>query len=297
MFNNFPFQFNFPSQGVECAFCLPNGQVIKVRFSSDQKKIYMQRQKRRFMLKQNILVLANQIHNANSIAQINTIAKMNNICDCCDYSGLHMDAAKYSLVAILESMNRFSELRSKMCFLGSDTAFAKLIADLERGDVTVLQKFGLDSILPSNEVQKITQLIKSNNASGEVNDNIAYAVAGGGLFDGIMLREKSFNNSSLFRTLINLSGGCKSGFSPTGCSSIKSIVDHEVGHLIDFSRGISSKKEFISYHGSLTSSDIRSGLSEYACHSIVEFFAEGYSEYCNNAYPREISKKIYSFIK
>ena len=84
-----------------------------------------------------------------------------------------------------------------------------------------------------------------------------------------------------------------SKFHPEGCDTLQSIIDHEIGHLLDNTYGIVKSKEFIQIIGGLSQSDITNGLSAYAASDpINEIVSEAWSEYKNNPSPRPISKAI-----
>lgn len=86
---------------------------------------------------------------------------------------------------------------------------------------------------------------------------------------------------------------------PEKCNTLKSIIDHEMGHAIHHQR-ITQKaiKELEAYRNSLSDKEVKDGLSKYALspnikeHRIHEFIAEGWAEYTNNPSPRPIAKKI-----
>ena len=93
-----------------------------------------------------------------------------------------------------------------------------------------------------------------------------------------------------------------SQFHPIGCDTIRSILDHEIGHQIDDLLSLSNNKVLVAYHSSLTNEEISSGLCRYAWKNsspvpIREFIAEAWSEYVNNPEPRKISKTVGEFIE
>lgn len=101
-------------------------------------------------------------------------------------------------------------------------------------------------------------------------------------------------------------------FHPEGCTSQKSIVDHEIGHALDKTYGIShydayakelgdknweAKAEFNTLWKESKKGDMGSLLSKYAASDKKEFLAEGWSEYKNNPNPRETATKIGKIIE
>ncbi|MBO1680376.1 hypothetical protein [Bittarella massiliensis (ex Durand et al. 2017)] len=91
-------------------------------------------------------------------------------------------------------------------------------------------------------------------------------------------------------------------FHPVGCDTVRSVLDHEVGHQIDDLLLISGRPEIIELFSSMEGPEITEALSEYAWKNgsrapIREFVAEGWVEYCNNSTPRPVAKKIGEFIE
>ena len=88
---------------------------------------------------------------------------------------------------------------------------------------------------------------------------------------------------------------------PKGCSTIKSIADHEIGHILDDVLGLFTDNYIKGLFGKLTPNQITEGLSEYAWSNttnppIKEFIAEAWAEFRNNPKPRELAKKVGEYI-
>lgn len=90
----------------------------------------------------------------------------------------------------------------------------------------------------------------------------------------------------------SLKYGEETGFHPTGCGTIKSVMDHEFGHAVDNLVKLNKDPEIVKLYESLSADKIKKDLSGYANTNIHEFIAEGWSEYLNNPTPRDISMKI-----
>ena len=110
---------------------------------------------------------------------------------------------------------------------------------------------------------------------------------------GIIINGKSLLQQSI---LSNLEYGELVGFSPKGCKSVKSLVDHEIGHLLDAKLGINTSHEFRRIMSHCDISYIYNNLSHYAVMNNVinehEVIAEAYAEYCNNPNPRPLALGI-----
>lgn len=114
-------------------------------------------------------------------------------------------------------------------------------------------------------------------------------------FAGISVNRDAGKNSTSF--VESLKRNVQSKFHPKGCDTIRSVLDHEVGHQLDNMLGISKMKDIQELYTSRTTDQITNELSRYAWNNenkndYSEMIAEGWAEYCNNPRPREIAKKI-----
>ena len=94
-------------------------------------------------------------------------------------------------------------------------------------------------------------------------------------------------------------------FHPARCDTIKSVVDHEMGHQIDKLIGARSDPKIIALFDDMQArggiETQRLELSGYGGYSptvtekgkaLGEFIAEGWAEYMNNPQPRPMAKAI-----
>jgi hypothetical protein len=104
------------------------------------------------------------------------------------------------------------------------------------------------------------------------------------------------------KLLENLQFDVMNKFHPVGCDTIRSVLDHEVGHQIDGMLGISNLNSVKILFDGHTVNEITEQLSRYAWKNnnknrYSEFIAEAWSEYCNNPNPRAIAKEIGEIIE
>ena len=95
----------------------------------------------------------------------------------------------------------------------------------------------------------------------------------------------------------NLAENVRNRIHPVGCDTIKSVLDHEIGHQLDRLLGISNNPEIQSLFNSVTNDELTDMLSEYSWNNpkpnkYYERIAEAWSEYCNNPEPRPIAKIV-----
>lgn len=89
----------------------------------------------------------------------------------------------------------------------------------------------------------------------------------------------------------------QSKYHPTGCDTIRSILDHEIGHQLDNILEINKISEVQELFDSRTKRELTDSISAYTWNNnnsnkYREMVAEAWAEYCNNPHPREIAKTI-----
>lgn len=113
-------------------------------------------------------------------------------------------------------------------------------------------------------------------------------------YKGISMNEKYFSDFEKVKSLLVDEEKTKN--SPNGCSTIRSVFDHEFGHEIDYFLGLSNNSEIQKIYEKNVS-EKGENLSYYSVKNIKETIAEGWSEYNNNDNPREIAKRIGELIE
>ena len=106
-------------------------------------------------------------------------------------------------------------------------------------------------------------------------------------------------NDALAANYETISASCKKmveiGSSPIGCTTVKSVIDHEIAHQIsDKIRAYEDADIQHLFNRFTTQSNdkCKQLLSTYAKEDIHEFIAEAWSEYVNNPEPRAIARFV-----
>ena len=91
-------------------------------------------------------------------------------------------------------------------------------------------------------------------------------------------------------------------FHPQGCDTVRSILDHEIGHQIDDLLDLWDNVDIIKIYRSMTPGEMTNKLSRYAWDNSNpiegrEFIAECWSEYVNNPEPRPVAKQVGEIIE
>ncbi|MBR0095985.1 MAG: hypothetical protein IJP88_02255, partial [Synergistaceae bacterium] len=123
----------------------------------------------------------------------------------------------------------------------------------------------------------------------------AYAITSNKNPLGIGLNIDKLSIDGIINSKKNLVKDVASKFRPIGCETIKAIIDHEIGHLIDFSLNVSKDKQIIALFRSCKKLGVEAMENSLSCYSntnIREFIAEAWGEYQNNKSPRPIAKIV-----
>lgn len=231
---------------------------------------------------------ASSIAGANAFAQkaFNVLA---------DFKGLDLEVANAVNETMFATVKQFPALQEKMGFIGEahnrvQVAKARRLAEVESQMEKAGYKkgtFGFESLRD--------RVMRSWAAQHRIPRNV-YAIShanGTGIYSDLNgITVNNFNAKNAERMAKSLRSDVTMGYHPVGCDTIKSVVDHELGHQVDRMIGLADDADFLKYYNSLTPDEIQKGLSRYALTNKREFIAEAWSEYVNNPRPRAIAKKV-----
>ena len=193
-----------------------------------------------------------------------------------NYHDIDITTANEINRAFFDNIKKVPEIKGSMGFLGSMEGFnnyyIKFIKEGQLVTTTAESKLKLG-------------LIESQKRANAVYYDIS------GRFKGGMGINSSPN------LVENLDKAAKSGWGTSHSGSIKALIDHEIGHLIDDLYKISNKKGFKDFYSSLSALDIRNDLSKYGSTSIKEFLAETWADYSNNPDFKDITKASLEFFE
>lgn len=231
--------------------------------------------------------MANQVRTTRELAKI---CQRMYIADYINLDGLDFNLAKEALDTVFDVLMKYPELRREMHYFGTLKGFST-------------EKDKLFKFLNPNADEQTREGIKS--LTDQTAQETAHVFKNGGLalaycsscgdcrFCGIIIDEDDFDEARILNDL-KYSEAC--GFSPKGCSSVKSVVDHELGHMLDYWLGISPSSEFTAFLSRLNPFDVAKNLSQYSVMNgkiaPAEVIAEGFSESRNSPSPRRLAREI-----
>ena len=220
------------------------------------------------------------------------------------YKGVDIVTANEWNRGLADAFNRFPELKKKFGFVGTCQERNRLLEievrkHYEKQRFYAKGKISEDTfnLFVEDDVKKYMNFL---NISSYANAQSFSGVNISGYpefpeFYGISVSDRFGNNSENFISI--LKRNVKLKYHPVGCDTIKSIIDHEIGHQLDNLLGIRNNPDITSIFDYTTSEELKDMLSGYAVNNsnrnkYAEMIAEAWAEYCNNPEPRPIAKYI-----
>ncbi len=245
--------------------------------------------KKQFVYNENMQRYAAAARTAQSNEELASVCEQMNVADRIFLGKVDLWLAKHSLSAVYRTLKKYPALRERINYFGTLNGFKTYKDDL-------FTEVNPGVFFLKGMAKKATDDIAVQCRAAFEQNCLAMAFMMGTppyLFSGIIINGKSLHQQTI---MANLEYGESSGHSPQGCKSVKSIVEHEIGHLLDFMLHTSSSREYKKFLGQFSVADLERGLSKYSVWGNVvserEVLAEGYAEYCNNPTPRPIAMTI-----
>ncbi|NCC95667.1 MAG: hypothetical protein EOM02_02395 [Synergistales bacterium] len=234
---------------------------------------------------------------AKTVKEANEWAKKH-IADDADYTGIRLEAINEWNRGIYETQQKFPELRKNFDKVGScQWAYQK---DYEYKVEAAVRRAtknhgwdpdGEDAVGYRNYLLKYSKTIKKREVSA---DTMAFSInEWSAPLKGIYVNKHHGGNITAWKK--TLDDGVRSAFHPSRCDTIKSVVDHEMGHQIDKLVGGSSDAKLVALFEDMKERGKAASASElsiYGSYDVGEFIAEGWAEYMNSPYPRPTAKAI-----
>ena len=216
------------------------------------------------------------------------------------YRGVDVTTANEWNRGLYDTFNKFPELKSRFGFVGEcheRNSALKPVVQQYYTDMYVQQypNTALGTLQPYID-QSVNKQMKAFSVSRNTfAQSFSPSIAEYEPFAGITVNRDIGKDSSDFIT--KLKHDVLTKFHPAGCDTIRSVLDHEIGHQLDNLLGIGNLQDIQDLYTSRTLRELTDDLSEYAWNNknknkFSEMIAEGWAEYCNNPNPREIAKKI-----
>ncbi|MBQ8725814.1 MAG: hypothetical protein IJY84_01775 [Clostridia bacterium] len=247
-----------------------------------------------FVYNAHIESLAGKARTATDLKTLETVCEDLNVADEIYLGKVDLWLAKIALSAVYRTLKKFPAIRSRLNYFGTLNGF------IEKKDTTFMAVNPTASKMHLEYFRQGTLEIARNCLNSFRANGIGLAFAVGVppfYMNGIIINGKSLHKQEIMQ---NLEIGERVGHSPKGCNSVKSVIDHEIGHLLDYALDLSNNRGLQKYINGFSVDEMGKNLSLYSTTggviSVPEVIAEAYSEYSNNPSPRPIAKAIGEFI-
>jgi SPP1 gp7 family putative phage head morphogenesis protein len=224
---------------------------------------------------------------ASTVREAAKWAVANDLADMSSYKGASVEVANEWNRGVYEHVQQFPELRKNFKFIGTTQERQRKYVELRLAE--------LKQRHPNMPDASLRRMAKRE--AGKTPSNwFAYSIRDRHT-SGVSVNSAWGKDPDKFMDALQRS--VRTGFHPVGCDTVKSVIDHEIGHQLDGLLGIrdSSALQEIITEAVRDGRSISSGLSEYAMKDKAEFIAEGWAEYRNNPEPRILAKKIGELIE
>ena len=216
------------------------------------------------------------------------------------YKGCDVDTANAWNRGLYDAFSRFPELKKNFGFVGEvheRNAMLKPVlrqhyADDYRKRAAWLTPSEIDQLADAATRKTMKQL---QVAKGTLAVSFSESRAPFSEFRGVSVNREYGKDAKKFAQALTKDVGSK--FHPIGCDSIRSVLDHEIGHQLDKLLGIRDIQIIKDLFDSRTHAEMSDALSKYAWDNknrnrYAEMIAEAWAEYCNNPKPRDIAKIV-----
>ena len=243
-----------------------------------------------FVYNQQIEEIAKRARAARSNEELASVCRQLNIADSIFLGKVDLWLAKNALSALYRTLRKYPALRGSMHYFGTLNGFIN-------NKISIFTKVnGIRDPDIEETMRDATDEMALDCLTSFKNNCLAVAIYVGTSqysLSGIIINGKSMNQQDILK---HIEFGERLGYSPRGCNTIKSVIEHEIGHVLDQMLGINSCFEFQQILSQCSVSYLRKNLSKYCVMNNTidarEVIAEAYSEYCNNPHPRELARAI-----
>ncbi len=209
------------------------------------------------------------------------------------FKGFDSDFAQQMTEAIAHQVEIVPGLRGNIRYVGNNRELMRLIRDEIRPQITErLKEYVSRYSWSQDELERRVEKEVKRQANRYRMPRRAWAYARGNDF---FVKYDFAHNPSGY--IGDLKKAVDSGWHPAGCDTHKSVVDHELGHIIDTVHQISRRGGRPEFNDIVRwAYDNDAVPSQYARKTRAEFLAESWAEYLNNPNPGETAEKVGTLI-
>lgn len=209
----------------------------------------------------------------------------NNLADFADYTGIKPEVANAWNQSLFEHLQEFPALRDSQKFIGTGQAQFARWREIEIQRKVEKIRLAFADISEDDARQLAEKAVKSL----KVGNQYAHAWNQADV-SGIAVNKKWGANPGDFEK--SIARDVAAGHFQLHGATIKSVADHEMGHMLDFALNLKVDSEVIQTYKQAQLKGIKNEVSGYASTNIQEFIAECWAESRNSPAPRPVAQKI-----
>lgn len=214
-----------------------------------------------------------------------------------DYKGTTVDVANEWNRGLADNFRRFPELKKNFQFVGTCQNRNKFAKNLYY-DRIMKKYMELNPGLTEKQLERSVKRYITKNYAQPISSTVYAQSTRSAELSGVTI-SKNWQGQHF---LNSIKEDVALKFHPEGCDTIRSILDHEIGHQIDDLLDLWDNPEIIKIYRSMTPGEMTNKVSRYAWDNSNpiegrEFIAECWSEYVNNPTPRETAKAVGEIIE
>lgn len=222
----------------------------------------------------------------------------NNLADRADFAGVHVDIANQWNRSLFDHLQEFPELRKNQRFVG--TCQAQMAAWREAVIAKRVEK--ARAIYPGRSEEDLRTISGYGLKTPKIDGSTWAHSTPDEHVGGIAVNKKWGADPEAFHDALKRNVATK--YHPVGCDTVRSVVDHELGHQLDNLLGLHLDPEIKqAYKEALGEGikdefrQIKNEVSSYAGKNIFEFTAECWSESLNNPSPRRFAARVAAIVR
>jgi hypothetical protein len=234
---------------------------------------------------------------ANTVEEAKKFAQGNNLAENVDYGKMDLVAINAMNESVFNHVKKYPKLRGNLQFIGSAQARNKMLKKIYY-EKAVARYQRLNEMPSGNMTEKNIELFakreaqrKTRRVPGQV---YAQAYRPGGNASGVVINEKFVKNAAVMQK--SLLHDVENKWHPENTATIKAVIDHEMGHQMDYLLDIREKQRMTHLYSDAAKQGqeyMQNNLSRYAYRGgKAEFLAEGWAEYINSPNPRTLAFNI-----
>ena len=233
---------------------------------------------------------------AKTVKEAEKFAIDNDLARVAKFGKLDVETVNQMNQSMLENIERMPALKGRMGFIGSAQE-ANRLRNTANFNYILSQIQKQRPNASKLEQQRIAaRYAKNKKTSGNTYAFARKKIKGNAAeffkdTDGIAYNEAWGKKASVDKFKAALARDVESKWHPEGTANLRSVMDHEIGHQIDYMLELSKNPEFLKLYKE-NKANIKEVLSAYGGKNIAEFIAESWAEYINNPTPRPLAKQV-----